>query len=88
MARSKLTVKASGTLVAAFVDDGQGPRVVLAAIRKGHFGDEYPGEPTVIGTTRDEVRGVIRALAACLEEMPGAGITSPSDDRQRRVIVP
>jgi hypothetical protein len=81
MARSKLTVKASDTLVAAFVDDGQGPRVVLNDPVR-------PLSTLVIGTSRDEVRGVIRALAACLEEMPGAAVVSPSDDRQRRVIVP
>jgi hypothetical protein len=84
MARSKLTVKASDTLVAAFVDDGQGPRVVLAPVERGFFGDRM-GHTVVIGTSRDEVRGVIRALAACLEEMPGAAVVSPSDDRTKRV---
>jgi hypothetical protein len=80
MSKSRVKVKASETLVASFVDDGQGPRVVLGL---GTY--KSVETPLVIGTTRDEVRGVIRALAECLEELPGAGVQSPSDMRTKRV---
>jgi len=85
---SQTKLKASETLVAAYVQDGQGRRVVLAQVqrRRGFFEDSTDlGPPFVVGTTREEVRGVIAALAQLAEELPGAMVESPSDDRTKRV---
>lgn len=56
----------AGTLVAAYVDDPMGRRLVLAQRDTAHGASD----PIQIGTTQTEVREVIRVLRELMQELP------------------
>jgi hypothetical protein len=54
-----------GRLVAAYVDDGQGRRLVVARAEERAF-----NETLVLALTQEEARAAIRTLYQLLEELP------------------
>lgn len=59
----------AGRIAAAYVDDGQGRRLVLADYTKHGFALD---RPLVIATHQGEARAVIAAIHGLLEELPPA----------------
>lgn len=57
----------AGRLVAIYIDDGQGRRLVLAQPMASGFAID---RPLVIGDTQKEVREVIATLKQLAEELP------------------
>lgn len=66
----------AGRLVAAYVDDGQGRRVVLADPNVGGW-----SRTMVVGMTQREVRATIATLHQLLEELP---VDDGPDPRTRK----
>lgn len=70
------TVQQAGRLVAAYIDNGQGRRVVLGEPedRVGGgllgLGERVEGKTLVVGRTQAEVKACIATLYQLLEELP------------------
>lgn len=57
----------AGRLVAVFIDDGQGRRVVL-----GEATERVIDRPLIAATHKGEVRALVNALRGLLDELPDA----------------
>lgn len=62
----------AGNLIAAYVDDPMGRRLILAKPDYSHITGSVLAavDPVLIGTTQTEVREVIRVLRELMKELP------------------